>query len=104
MLGLILREPVGVVGMITPWNFPLLIISQKLPFALAAGCTAVVKPSELTPGTTLRLGKILEKAGVPEGTVNIVTGYGVPVGARMAEHPHLYMMSCTGSAEVGQMI
>jgi hypothetical protein len=62
MLGLVIREPVGVVGMITPWNFPLLIISQKLPFALAAGCTCVIKPSELTSGTTLLLGKIV-KAG-----------------------------------------
>jgi betaine-aldehyde dehydrogenase len=57
MLGLVVREPIGVVGMVTPWNFPLLIVSQKLPFALAAGCTCVVKPSELTSGTTLRLGR-----------------------------------------------
>ena len=103
-LGLILREPVGVVGMITPWNFPLLIISQKLPFALAAGCTAVVKPSELTPGTTLLLGKILQTVGIPDGVVNIITGDGVPVGSRMAEHPSVNMMSFTGSTEVGRLI
>lgn len=104
MLGLIMREPIGVVGMITPWNFPLLIISQKLPFALAAGCTAVIKPSELTPGTTLRLGKILQEAGLPDGVVNIVTGDGVPVGARIAVHPALDMISFTGSTAVGKEV
>src|SRR5438876_3863189 len=104
MLGLILREPIGVVGMITPWNFPLLIISQKLPFALAAGCTAVVKPSELTPGTTVRLGAILQECGLPDGVVNIVTGDGVPVGARLAEHPDVDMLSFTGSIAVGKRV
>ena len=74
MFGLVLREPVGVVGMITPWNFPLLIISQKLPFALAVGCTAVVKPADLTPGTTIRLAQMAQEAGLPEGVLNVVTG------------------------------
>jgi betaine-aldehyde dehydrogenase len=104
MLGLVVREPVGVVGMITPWNFPLLIISQKLPFALGAGCTCVVKPSELTPGTTLRLGPLLAEAGVPEGVVNILSGYGDPVGARLSAHPDIDMLSFTGSTEVGKSI
>ena len=104
MLGMVLREPIGVVGMITPWNFPLLIISQKLPFALAAGCTAVVKPSELTPGTTLRLGKILQEVGIPNGVVNIVTGFGQPAGARISEHPDVDMISFTGSTAVGKHI
>ncbi len=104
MLGLVLKEPVGVVGMITPWNFPLLIISQKLPFALAVGCTAVVKPSELTPGTTLHLAKLLEEAGLPPGVVNIVTGDGVPVGSRLSEHPDVDMISFTGSTEVGKKV
>ena len=104
MMGFVLREPIGVVGMITPWNFPLLIISQKLPFALAAGCTAVVKPSELTPGTTLRLGRILQEAGVPDGVVNIVTGFGDPAGARIADHPDVDMISFTGSTAVGKKI
>lgn len=104
MLGMVLREPIGVVGMITPWNFPLLIISQKLPFALAAGCTAVIKPSELTPGTTLRLGKILQEVGFPKGVVNIVTGFGQPAGARIAEHPDVDMISFTGSTAVGKHI
>jgi betaine-aldehyde dehydrogenase len=104
MIGLMFREPIGVVAMITPWNFPLLIISQKLPFALAAGCTAVVKPSELTPGTTLRLGQLIQQTDFPAGVVNIVTGYGLPVGARLAEHPDVDMMSFTGSTEVGKQI
>ncbi len=103
-LGFVFREPVGVVGMITPWNFPLLIISQKLPFALAVGCTAVIKPSEMTSGTTLRLGALLLEAGMPEGVVNIVTGYGLPAGARLAEHPDVDMLSFTGSTAVGKRI
>jgi len=104
MLGLMVREPIGVVAMITPWNFPLLIVSQKLPFALAAGCTAVVKPSELTPGTTLRLGQILQEAGLPDGVVNIVSGYGNPAGARLAAHPDVDMISFTGSTAVGRSV
>src|ERR1700741_699713 len=104
MLGLVVREPIGVVGMITPWNFPLLIISQKLPFALAAGCTCVVKPSELTPGTTLRLGELLAEAGLPAGVVNIISGYGEPAGARLSEHPDINMISFTGSTEVGKAV
>jgi betaine-aldehyde dehydrogenase len=104
MLGLVIREPVGVVGMITPWNFPLLIVSQKLPYALAAGCTCVIKPSELTSGTTLRLGKILAEAGVPDGVVNIVSGYGDPVGSRLSLHPQVDMMSFTGSTNVGKAV
>jgi betaine-aldehyde dehydrogenase len=104
MVGLMVREPIGVVAMITPWNFPLLIISQKLPFALAAGCTAVVKPSELTPGTTLRLGGILQAAGLPDGVVNIITGYGVPAGAQLAAHHGVDMISFTGSTAVGREV
>jgi betaine-aldehyde dehydrogenase len=104
MLGLVIREPIGVVGMITPWNFPLLIVSQKLPFALAAGCTCVVKPSELTPGTTLRLGKILAEAGVPDGVVNIVSGFGDPAGIQLSSHPQVDMMSFTGSTGVGKAV
>jgi betaine-aldehyde dehydrogenase len=104
VLGLTIREPIGVVGMITPWNFPLLIISQKLPFALAAGCTCVVKPSELTPGTTLRLGELLAEAGFPAGVVNIISGYGEPAGVRLSEHPDINMISFTGSTEVGKAV
>src|SRR6201987_1636484 len=101
---LVVRDPIGVVGMVTPWNFPLLIVSQKLPFALAAGCACVVKPSELTPGTTLRLGELLAEAGLPAGVVNIISGYGDPAGARLSEHPDINMISFTGSTEVGKAV
>jgi betaine-aldehyde dehydrogenase len=104
VLALTVREPIGVVAMITPWNFPLLIMSQKLPFALAAGCTAVIKPSELTPGTTLKLGEILAEAGLPDGVVNIVTGYGEPTGVALTEHTEIDMISFTGSTEVGKAV
>ena len=104
MFAMMYREPIGVVAMITPWNFPLLIISQKLPFALAAGCTAVVKPSELTPGTTLKLGELLQQAGVPDGVVNILSGYGDPVGKTLSESMDVDMISFTGSTMVGKQI
>jgi betaine-aldehyde dehydrogenase len=104
MLGIVLKAPVGVVSLITPWNFPFLIISQKLPFALAAGCTCIVKPSELTPGTTVHLGKLLEEAGLPKGVVNIVLGFGQPVGAMLSEDRRVDMVSFTGSTAVGKAI
>ncbi|TCR79048.1 aldehyde dehydrogenase family protein [Rhizobium sp. BK376] len=102
-LGVVLREAIGVVSIITPWNFPFLIVGQKLPFALAAGCTTVVKPSELTSGSTLVLGEILQEAGVPDGVVNIVTGTGPEVGAVMTSHPQVDMVSFTGSTGVGKL-
>lgn len=102
-LGLVFREPVGVVGMITPWNYPLLIVSQKLPFALAVGCCAVVKPSELTSGTALRLGELLGEAGVPPGVVNIVVGDG-KIGEQICRSPLVDMISFTGSTAVGRRI
>ncbi len=104
MLGLVLKEPIGVVSLITPWNFPFLIVSQKLPFALAAGCTAVVKPSELTPGTTVMLGELLQEAGLPAGVCNIVLGYGDPVGEVLSTDPRVDMVSFTGSTGVGKRI
>ena len=104
MLAFTVREPIGVVSMITPWNFPLLIISQKLPLALAVGCTAVVKPSEFTSGTTLRLGAFLKEAGLPDGVVNILSGYGQPVGETMTDHSMVDMISFTGSSPVGKLI
>ncbi|MGH6681053.1 MAG: aldehyde dehydrogenase family protein [Bradyrhizobium sp.] len=103
-LGLVFREPVGVVGMITPWNYPLLIVSQKLPFALAVGCCAVVKPSELTSGTTLRLGELLVEAGVPPGVVSIVAGDGPAAGRPLCESAETDMISFTGSTRVGREI
>ncbi|AMM86310.1 aldehyde dehydrogenase family protein [Martelella sp. AD-3] len=104
MLGLVLKEPVGVAAMIAPWNFPFLIVSQKLPFALAAGCTAVVKPSELTPSSAVILGELLMEAGIPDGVVNIVLGYGDPVGTTMCESESVDMVSFTGSTAVGKAI
>lgn len=102
-LGVVLREPIGVVSIITPWNFPFLIVSQKLPFALAAGCTAVVKPSELTSGSTLVMGEILMKAGLPPGVVNIIVGTGVDAGAPITAHHDVDMISFTGSTAVGKL-
>ena len=104
MLAGVLKEPIGVVSIITPWNFPFWILSQKLPFALAAGCTCVVKPSELTPSTTVILGELLLEAGLPAGVVNIVLGYGQPVGATVASHPSVDMVTFTGSTAVGRGI
>ena len=104
MFGMVLREPVGVVGMITPWNFPLLIISQKLPFALAVGCTAVVKPAEITSGTTLRLAKMAQAAGLPDGVLNVITGPGREIGTPMAAHHGIDMISFTGSTDVGRRV
>jgi len=101
-LGVVLRDPVGVVGIITPWNFPFLIVSQKLPFALAAGCTTVVKPAEVTSGTTVMLGDILVAAGVPAGVVNILVGRGNIVGEALVTHPDVDMLSFTGSTAVGK--
>lgn len=103
-VAMVLREPVGVVAQITPWNFPFLIVSQKLPYALAAGCTAVVKPSEFTSSSTVILCEILREAGFPHGVVNVVPGYGNPVGQAMAEHPDVDMISFTGSTRVGKAI
>ncbi len=104
MLAVVLKEPIGVVSIITPWNFPFWILSQKLPFALAAGCTCVVKPSELTPSTTVILGELLLEAGLPAGVVNIVLGYGQPVGATLASDPRVDMVTFTGSTAVGRGI
>jgi betaine-aldehyde dehydrogenase len=101
-LGVVLREPIGVVGIITPWNFPFLIVSQKLPFALAAGCTTVVKPAEVTSATTVMLGEILVQAGMPPGVVNILVGRGNVVGEALVTHPDVDMLSFTGSTAIGK--
>ena len=104
MLGVILKEPIGVVAIITPWNFPFWILSQKLPFALAAGCTCVIKPSEMTPSSTVMLGELLVQAGLPAGVVNIVSGYGQPVGSTLSAHKDVDMITFTGSTAVGRAI
>jgi acyl-CoA reductase-like NAD-dependent aldehyde dehydrogenase len=98
------REPLGVVGLIVPWNFPLLIASWKLAPALAAGNTVVLKPAELTPLTALRFESIAVRAGIPEGVVNIVAGPGSVVGKRLVEHPDVAKIAFTGSTEVGRSI
>jgi len=103
-MGLVLRQPIGVVAMITPWNFPLLILSQKLPYALAVGCSAIVKPSELAAGTSLMLGEMLVEAGLPAGTVNIISGPGSTVGRMLSTHPDIDMVSFTGSTAVGRQV
>jgi len=104
MLAVILKEPIGVVSIITPWNFPFWILGQKLPFALAAGCTCVVKPSEMTPSTTAMLGEMLAQAGLPPGVCNIVLGHGTPVGSLVTTHPDVDMVTFTGSTAVGKLI
>jgi len=103
-LAMTLREPVGVVGLITPWNFPLLAVVTKLGPALAAGCTVVLKPAEQTSLTALRLGEIVLEAGVPAGVVNIVTGTGGVAGAALAEHEEVDKISFTGSTAVGKLL
>jgi phenylacetaldehyde dehydrogenase len=99
-----LREPVGVVAQIIPWNFPLMMASWKLAPALAAGCTVVLKPAEQTPLSALRFGELVEEAGIPPGVVNIVTGFGETAGAALASHPDVDKVAFTGSTEVGKII
>jgi phenylacetaldehyde dehydrogenase len=99
-----LREPVGVVGQIIPWNFPLLMAAWKLGPALATGCTIVLKPAEQTPLSALRLGELVAEAGFPEGVINIVPGYGETAGAALAAHPDVDKIAFTGSTEVGRLI
>lgn len=98
------REPVGVVGLIIPWNFPLLMACWKLAPALAAGCTCILKPAEETPLTALLLGRLIRDAGMPPGVVNVVTGYGFAAGAALAAHPGVDKVAFTGSTEVGKTI
>src|SRR5271169_2255096 len=99
-----LREPVGVVGQIVPWNFPLLMAAWKLGPALATGNTVVLKPAEQTPLTALRLGELFQEAGFPDGVVNIVPGFGETAGAALAAHPGVDKVAFTGSTEVGKLI
>ena len=98
---MVVREPIGVVGMITPWNWPMNQITCKVAPALAAGCTMVLKPSEFTPSSALIFAEILHEAGVPPGVFNLINGLGLDVGAAMSEHPGIDMMSFTGSTRAG---
>src|SRR5262245_59474749 len=98
------REPVGVVGQIIPWNFPLLMAAWKLGPALATGCTVVMKPAEQTPLSALRLAQLVCEAGYPNGVVNVIPGYGETAGAALAAHPSVDKVAFTGSTEVGKLI
>src|SRR5271166_4230507 len=98
------REPVGVVGQIIPWNFPLLMAAWKLGPALATGCTVVLKPAEQTPLSALLLAELIAEAGFPDGVVNVVPGYGETAGAALASHPDVDKVAFTGSTEVGKLI
>ena len=103
-IDLTFREPLGVVGLITPWNFPLVIASWKVAPALAAGNTIVLKPAELTPLTALELERIVLEAGLPAGVLNVVAGPGSVCGQRLVEHPDVAKVAFTGSTEVGRQI
>jgi aldehyde dehydrogenase (NAD+) len=98
------REPIGVVGVIVPWNFPLMIAMWKIAPALACGCTIVLKPAELTPLTALRLGELALEAGIPAGVLNVVPGYGATAGAALVNHPDVDKVTFTGSPAVGRQI
>jgi acyl-CoA reductase-like NAD-dependent aldehyde dehydrogenase len=102
--GLIVREPIGVVAAIIPWNFPGLIFAQKVPFALAAGCTTVAKPSEMTSGTAVEIARLALEVGIPAGVINVVTGFGDPVGEALSRAPDVDMICFTGSTRVGRRI
>ncbi|MFY0570422.1 aldehyde dehydrogenase family protein [Archangium lansingense] len=99
-----LKEPVGVVGAIVPWNYPTCLACWKLGPALAAGCTVVLKPSEITPLTAMRLGQLALEAGMPPGVLNVVTGYGDPTGEAMARHPDIDKISFTGSGHTARRL
>jgi acyl-CoA reductase-like NAD-dependent aldehyde dehydrogenase len=99
-----LREPVGVVGAIIPWNYPSCLAAWKLGPALATGCTVVLKPSELTPLTALRMAELAQEVGLPEGVINVVPGYGDPAGEALARHPDVDKISFTGSARTARRL
>lgn len=103
-LNYVKREPIGVVGQIVPWNFPLMFCAWKMGPALAAGNTVVLKPAEITPLTTLRVAELMAEVGFPEGVVNIVVGYGATAGQHLAEHPGVGKIAFTGSTPVGRRI
>jgi aldehyde dehydrogenase (NAD+) len=101
---LIRREPIGVCGLITPWNWPLNQVTSKLAPALAAGCTVVLKPSEVAPLSTILLAEVLHDAGVPKGVFNLVNGDGPTVGEAISAHPGIDMVSFTGSTRAGILV
>src|SRR5690606_35512613 len=98
------KEPIGVVGQISPWDFPLLMAAWKVGPALAAGCTVILKPAEQTSLTALRLAELAVEAGFPKGVLSIITGFGEPAGAALVDHPEVDMIAFTGSTPVGKII
>ncbi|MBV2079638.1 MULTISPECIES: aldehyde dehydrogenase family protein [Pseudomonas] len=104
MLGIVTRQPVGVVGVITPWNFPLIVLAERVPYILASGNSVVIKPSEMTSATTVMIAEIMQEAGLPNGVFNVVTGSGSVVGQLMAEHMDIDMISFTGSTAIGAKV
>lgn len=102
--GLVTRVPVGVAALITPWNFPLLLMAQKLPFAIGAGCTVVLKPSEYTSSTSSMFAELVKEAKIPNGVINIVLGYGHTVGQHIIEHSDVDFVSFTGSTRTGRAV
>src|SRR5580704_10011961 len=104
MFNYTLREPVGVCGQIIPWNGPIAMFAWKIAPALACGNVSIIKPAEQTPLTALRMGELVLEAGVPEGVVNIITGFGEAAGAAIASHPDIDKVAFTGSTEVGKLI
>jgi acyl-CoA reductase-like NAD-dependent aldehyde dehydrogenase len=100
-LGPMLHEALGVVGIITPENFPCIIALERVPWAIGVGCTVILKPSELTSGTSIRIAELEREAGIPDGVFNVVTGYGVPAGQVLAEDPRVDMVAFTGSVRLG---
>ncbi|MDA4845873.1 aldehyde dehydrogenase family protein [Hoeflea poritis] len=104
MIGLVTKQPIGVVGLITPWNFPFIVLAERLPFILAAGCCVVLKPSEMTSTTSLMFADILAEAGLPNGVYNVVTGVGPEVGEALSNHVDVDMISFTGSTAVGERV
>ncbi len=103
-VGLTVHEPVGVVGVITPWNFPLLLLTWKVAPALCAGCTIVAKPSQYTPASTYELGRIITEAGAPAGVMNVISGSGTKLGNYLANSPLVDKIAFTGSTEVGRTV
>jgi len=104
LFGLVIREPVGVVGLITPWNFPFIVLSERLPYILASGNSLIVKPSEMTSATTLFMADILREAGLPDGVFNVLTGTGPVVGQAISEHADIDIISFTGSTRTGEAV
>jgi betaine-aldehyde dehydrogenase len=102
--GLVVREPVGVVAMIIAWNFPAFIFAQKVPYAIAAGCSVVLKPSEWTSGTALEMARLGHEAGLPDALLNVVTGYGTTVGQALVHSPDVDLVSFTGSTATGAAV